>query len=80
MALTGFGPGTMVRTPWQQRLTPAEVVDLVSTYSRIATSPPDQRDALLDAVREVVTTHPEVAGATEVDLPYVCIGFHYRLG
>lgn len=77
--LTGFRPGTMAHTPWQQQLAPAEVVDLVSTYSRIATSPPAQRDALLDAVREVVTTHPDVVGATEIDLPYVCIAFHYRM-
>jgi SAM-dependent methyltransferase len=76
--ITGFGPGTVVHTPWQQRLSPAEVVELVSTWSRIATSQPAQRDALLDAVRDVVTTHPDVAGATELGLPYVCVAYRYR--
>ena len=79
VVLTGFGPGTLVHTPWRQRLTPTEVVELVSTWSRIATSPPAARDALLDAVRDVLTTHPDVAGSTEIELPYVCVAYRYRL-
>lgn len=78
LVITGFGPGELQRTPWRQVLAPSEVVDLVSTWSRINTSPPAQRDALLDAVRDVVTTHPDVAGATEVEFPYVCAAYRYR--
>ncbi len=78
MVITGFGPGELLRTPWRQVLAPTELVDLVSTWSRINTSPPAQRDALLDAVRDVVTTHPDVAGATEVEFPYVCVAYRYR--
>ncbi|HEX4225445.1 MAG TPA: class I SAM-dependent methyltransferase [Pseudonocardiaceae bacterium] len=80
MTLSGFAPGAMVRTDWRQRLARPEVVDLFSTFSRIATSPPAQRAALLDGVHEIVTTHPDVADATEVELPYVCVALHYRIG
>jgi SAM-dependent methyltransferase len=80
VVITGFRPGTLVRTPWQQWLTPAEVVELAGTWSRIATSPPGQRDALLDAVRDVVTTHPDLLGAAEIGLPYVCAAYHYQVG
>lgn len=78
LVITGFGPGELVRTPWRQVLAPAEVVELVSTWSRINTSPPAQRDALLDAVRDVVSTDPELAGAREVEFPYVCVAYRYR--
>ncbi len=78
LVIAGFGPAEPVRTPWRQVLAPAEVVELVSTWSRINTSPPAQRDALLDAVRDVVLTHPELAGATEVEFPYVCVAYRYR--
>lgn len=78
MPLTGFTPGVMTHTEWRQPLTRDELVDLVSTFSRIATSPDGERAALLDAVREVVITHPDLHDCAEVELPYVCITFHYR--
>lgn len=77
MAVTGFASGVMTHTTWQQSLTRDELVDLVSTFSRISTSPDAERAALLDAVREVVATHPDLRDVTEFELPYVCISFHY---
>lgn len=74
----GFAPGQLLRTRWRQRLTPAELVELTGTYSRIAVSPPEQRDATLDALRELLATHPDVAGRDEIEMPYVCVVVTYR--
>lgn len=78
MPLAGFGPGRLVRTPFRQRLSPGEVVELVGTHSEIATSTPDRRAAVLDAVRDLLATHPDVAGLAEVELPYTCETYCYR--
>ncbi|HEY4460908.1 MAG TPA: class I SAM-dependent methyltransferase [Pseudonocardiaceae bacterium] len=78
MPLSGFAPGKLTRTRWRQRLSPDELVQLVGTYSRIAVSPPEQRDATLDAVRELLATHPDVAGRDEIEMPYVCLVLSYR--
>jgi SAM-dependent methyltransferase len=78
MLYGGFRPGRLTRTRWRQRLAPAELVELTGTYSRIATSPPDQRDATLDALRELLATHPDVAGRDEIEMPYVCVVLTYR--
>jgi SAM-dependent methyltransferase len=76
--LDGFGPGRLVHAPFRQRLSPADVVALVGTQSKVATSTPEQRAAVLDAVRELVATHPDTARLDEVELAYVCVEFCYR--
>lgn len=78
MPLAGFAQRQVTRTPWRQRLSGDELVQLVGTYSRIATSPPEQRDATLDAVRELLATHPDVAGLDEIEVPYLCLVLSYR--
>lgn len=75
----GFAPGQLTRTRWRQRLSPSELVELVGTYSRIAVSPPERRDATLDALRELLATHPDLAGRDEIEMPYVCLVVAYRL-
>lgn len=54
-----------------QRLTRDEVVLLASTRSYTISLPDDEREALLDDVRELVDTHPDLAGRDVVDLPYL---------
>lgn len=77
--ITGFGAGVLERVTWQQRLSAEEIIDLVGTWSRIATSPPAERDALLDAVRDVLSTHPDLRGRAEIEIPYLCRVYHYRV-
>ncbi len=56
---------------WNHVLTPDELVRLAGTRSYAIVLPPDERAALLDRVRTLVTTHPDLAGRTRVPVPYV---------
>lgn len=56
---------------WDHVLTPDELVRLAGTRSYAIVLPPDERAALLDRVRTLVTTHPDLAGRSRVAVPYV---------
>ncbi|ADG74106.1 Methyltransferase type 11 [Cellulomonas flavigena DSM 20109] len=56
---------------WDHVLTPDELVRLAGTRSYAIVLPPDERAALLDRVRTLVTTHPDLAGLTAIRVPYV---------
>ncbi len=46
------------------------MVDRVSSISFIATLPPKKKDILLSQVIELISTHPQTCGKTEIELPY----------
>lgn len=48
-----------------------DVVRLAASRSYTISLPPDRREALLDAVAELVTTHPDLVGREVVPVPYV---------
>jgi MOSC domain-containing protein YiiM len=52
------------------RLTPETVVDRVASISYIAAAPEVRRREILDAVRELLATDPDTAGAEVIELPY----------
>jgi len=56
---------------WDHVLTPEDLVRLAGTRSYALILPADERAALLDRVRELVTTHPDLAGRASVPVPYV---------
>jgi hypothetical protein len=56
---------------WVHHLTPGALVDMVASRSYIITMPASARAALLDVVRHLISTHPALAGAEEITLPYV---------
>lgn len=56
---------------YDQRLTRNEVVLLASTRSYTISLPDDERRVLLNDVRELVDTHPDLIGRDTVSLPYV---------
>ncbi|MBD7917651.1 class I SAM-dependent methyltransferase [Cellulomonas sp. Sa3CUA2] len=56
---------------WEHVLTPDELVRLAGTRSYALVLPPDERAALLERVRTLVTTHPDLAGLDRVPVPYV---------
>jgi SAM-dependent methyltransferase len=66
-----FGPVQRFDVEWSRRASPAEVIDLVASRSYIITMPPDQRAAVLARVRRLLDTHPGLAGAAEISMPYV---------
>lgn len=66
-----FGPVERFDVEWSRRTSPAEIIDLVASRSYIITMPQDERTAVLARVRRLLDTHPDVAGAAEISLPYV---------
>lgn len=58
---------------WTNYLTPQAVVDLVASRSYCITSPTDVRTKVLDQVRELLATHPALAQAPGVALPYITV-------
>lgn len=69
----GDAYGEVVRTlvRWEHVLTPEDLVRLAATRSYAIVLPPAQREALLGRVRELVTTHPDLAGRERIAVPYV---------
>ena len=65
---------------WTNYLTPQAVVDLVASRSYCITSPERVRSQVLDEVRELLATHPALAQAAGVALPYVTVGIRATLG
>ena len=66
-----FGPVERLDVEWRSHLTPDTVIDLAASRSYIITMTPDERAAVLAAVWHLLGTHPALAGAAEVVLPYV---------
>jgi SAM-dependent methyltransferase len=57
--------------PWTQTLTPDGLVELAASRSYVITLDESRRGALLQRVRELAANHPELAGHTEIALPYI---------
>ena len=66
-----FAPLQRHDVPWDYRVTPDALVDLVASRSYVITLPDPRRRALLAEVRELIDTHPALAGRPEVVVPYV---------
>ena len=68
---TLFAPLAQRDVPHEQVLTPATLVDRALTVSSIAVLPEPQRESVLDEVRELAATHPDLRGRESVALPYI---------
>ena len=66
-----FGPLERTTVGWTHALPAEAVADLVASRSYVIVLPPAEREALLAQVRELVSTHPEVAGRDTIEIPYV---------
>ncbi len=66
-----FAPLQRHDVEWKYPASPATLLDLVASRSYVITLPPPRRDALLDEVRQLLRTHADLAGATEIMVPYV---------
>ncbi len=65
-----FGPVELAQFAWIHTLGSEELIDLVSSRSRVILLPADERAALLREVRQLIATHPALVGRTEFQLPY----------
>jgi SAM-dependent methyltransferase len=66
----GFGPMHAATFHHAQTLTPDLVVERFRGVSHVAVLPDDERETVLDEVRDVLATHPETRGRTELAIPY----------
>ncbi len=66
-----FAPLQRRDVEWNYRASPATILDLVASRSYVITLPFAEREALLAEVRKLLDTHPGLAGAVEVSVPYV---------
>jgi len=66
-----FGPVERRDVEWVHRFSPDLLTDVVASRSYVITLPDAKREAVLGEVRELVLTHPALAGADEIALPYV---------
>ncbi len=58
-------------TEWVNPVTPEGLVELVASRSYVIVAAEPERERILDSVRELVRTHPELAGREQFAMPYV---------
>ncbi|OAN36205.1 class I SAM-dependent methyltransferase [Mycolicibacterium iranicum] len=68
-----FGDSERHLVEWTNYLTPQALIDLVASRSYCITSPEQVRIRTLDRVRELLATHPALANASGLALPYVTV-------
>ena len=68
------------RVEWTNYITPQALIDYVSSRSYCITSPADARTRTLDDVRELLATHPSLANATGIAMPYITVCVRANLG
>jgi SAM-dependent methyltransferase len=74
-----FGPAERRDIPWVHRFPPDLLDDMITSRSYVITLPAADREALLSEVHQLVRTHPALAGADEIALPYVTRCWRARL-
>jgi SAM-dependent methyltransferase len=74
-----FGATEHATFRWVQRLRTADLRTLAASRSHLILLPSDERAALLDAVDELVATHPDLRGREHVDVPYRTECYRARL-
>ncbi len=73
----GFDPVEGLTVPWVQDITPEGLLDLVRSRSYVIALSASRREAFLDEVRELLETHPQLAGRASFPLPYLTSVFRY---
>jgi len=66
-----FGPAERRSVDWVHRLSRAEMTDWVASRSYVITLPDERRRGVLGQVRDLLDTHPALAGDAEIALRMV---------
>jgi SAM-dependent methyltransferase len=66
-----FGPAERRSVEWVHRLSRAEMTDWVASRSYVITLPDERRHAVMRQVRDLLDTHPALAGEDEIKLNMV---------
>lgn len=73
-----FDPGVFTVHPNPQPSSAAALVDRAASTSFVADATPEARARILDRVRDLAATHPDLAGRPSFDLPYRTEVFVWR--
>lgn len=73
-----FDEPEVSRFPWGHRLATADLRHLAASRSYVLTLPEAEREALLQQVDDLTATHPDLAGADQVVLPYLTTAYRAR--
>ncbi len=65
-----FTPPERAEFPYRQTVDAEGLVDVVASRSYVIDRPDDERADLLDAVRHLARTHPDLAGRDTFEMPY----------
>lgn len=66
-----FSPVERFDVDWSYPVTEPVLLDMVASRSYLITAPPDEREAVLASVRELLNCDPALAGRSEIAVPYV---------
>lgn len=73
-----FGPIEEHRVDWVERMPRARFLDLVRSRSHFLTAAPTEQLSVIAAIETLLDTHPDLAGAEELAVPYVTRCFRAR--
>ncbi|MFF4878493.1 class I SAM-dependent methyltransferase [Micromonospora sp. NPDC000668] len=80
--VTGFGPAfgpvELAQFAHRTRLTPEQLLGMVRTRSYWLTASPQERDEVDRKVRDLLASHPDLAGRETIELPYRTLVFRAR--
>ncbi|MFT4295373.1 MAG: class I SAM-dependent methyltransferase [Micropruina sp.] len=73
-----FGTPERTEFGWTQPIDREALLELVRSRSYFAVLDAAGQQKVLDAVRRLLDTHPQLAGREALELPYVTVAFRYR--
>ena len=74
-----FGETEHRTTHWTRDFTLDELLALVASRSAVITADEATRQRIFDGVRQLVASHPDLAGTPTIPMPYVTHSFRARL-
>jgi SAM-dependent methyltransferase len=74
-----FGPVEVWRHAWEQPCDEGLLVARAESVSVVGSLPPDEKAAVLDRVRDLARTHPDLAGRAAFPFPYTTMAWRTRL-
>ncbi len=74
-----FGPTERLAVPWTRPMNGEGLVELLASRSYVIVAPEEERQALFAAVRDLVATHPDLAGRESFEMPYITRCFRAEL-
>ncbi|MBS1879303.1 MAG: class I SAM-dependent methyltransferase [Actinobacteria bacterium] len=74
-----FGPTERLAVPWRRPIDGELLIELLASRSYVIVATEAQRQELFASVRELVATHPELAGRESFEMPYMTRCFRAEL-